>query len=126
MNKNQYEGETLKLSGAFKEIPLQCGIKDDNQKPTLSLLPSSLLLETGKVLTYGANKYAAHNWRQGIHQSRLISAALRHIVAFNEGENNDAESQLPHLAHAICELAFALEQQLNPVKYDPFDDRYTS
>ncbi len=118
--------DSLKLSKQYKEIPLKCGVKYDGEKPMLSLIPASLLIETGKVLTYGANKYAAHNWREGINQSRLISAALRHIIAFNEGEDNDSESGLHHLAHAICELSFALEQSLNPVRYDAYDDRYTS
>jgi hypothetical protein len=100
------------------------GTKNDIEKPALSLLPSSMLLEVGEVLTFGAEKYTAHNWRNGIHLSRLTSAALRHILAFNEGEDMDEESGLSHLAHAICNLAFALEQIKNPVKYDAYDDRY--
>lgn len=100
------------------------GQKFDSAKPDLSLIPSSMLIQVGHVLTYGANKYAAHNWRAGININRLIGAALRHIVAFNEGENTDSESKLPHLAHAICELAFALEQSLNPTRYARFDNRY--
>lgn len=100
------------------------GKKHDTDKPPLSLVPSSLLLEMAKVLAQGADKYGEHNWRQGIHMSRLISAAMRHILAFNEGEDLDKESGLPHLAHAACEIAFALEHNLNKVKYDGFDDRY--
>lgn len=103
------------------------GIKHDTdtgKKPILSLIPKSLLWEVGRVLSFGASKYAAHNWRKGINQSRLISAALRHITAFNEGEELDPESGLSHLAHAICCLSFALEQQLKPETYKEFDDRY--
>lgn len=102
----------------------EAGTKNDTEKPTLSLIPTSMLTEVGAVLTFGAEKYTAHNWRKGIALSRLTSAALRHILAFNEGENIDKESGLSHLAHAICNLAFALEQMKNPVRYDAFDDRY--
>jgi hypothetical protein len=100
------------------------GTKYDGEKPRLSLIPSSLFTEVGKVLTYGAKKYAAHNWRAGIDDDRLISAALRHIVAYNEGEDLDEESGLPHLAHAICELSFALEQMTKKDIYNEFDNRY--
>lgn len=108
----------------FEAITCQEGIKNDQDKPAISLLPTSMLMEVGQVLTFGAEKYEAHNWRKGIHLSRLMSASLRHILAFNEGENIDSESGLSHLAHAICNLAFALEQIKNPVRYDTYDDRY--
>ena len=108
----------------FEPVNPAQGVKHDTNKPSISLIPSSLLWEMAKVLDHGAEKYAPHNWRKGIHLSRLISAAMRHIIAFNEGENMDKDSGLPHLAHAACEIAFALEQMLQPIKYDAFDDRY--
>lgn len=98
------------------------GRKYDEGKLELALIPASLILEVGKVLTYGAKKYAPHNWKNGISQTRLISAALRHIVAYMENEVTDSESGLPHLAHAICELAFAMEQQLKHKQYAEFLD----
>lgn len=123
--KEHVTEEVLFVDGDRKSVPLKCGVKHDNEKPMLSLLPASLILEVGKVLTYGANKYEPHNWRKGISQARLISAALRHITAYNEGENVDKESHLHHLAHAICELSFAMDQNLHPDLYYRFDDRYT-
>lgn len=114
--------DILKPSGNMREIPLNGGMKYDGGKPELSLIPTSLILEVGKVLTYGAKKYAPNNWRKGIQQSRLISAALRHIIAYNDGEEYDLESGLPHLAHAICELSFAMEQHLHRKQYKQFLD----
>lgn len=63
----------------------------------------------GAVLTFGAKKYASHNWRKGLHQSRLLGAALRHVVAYLGGEDRDPESHLSHLYHASCCLMFASE-----------------
>ena len=37
---------------------------------------------------------------------RYFDAALRHLTAWQTGEQVDAESGLPHLAHAICCLLF--------------------
>lgn len=81
-------------------------IKFDQEKEPMDLLPYSALKGTSRVLAYGANKYARHNWRKGFDWSRLIAAAMRHLHAFNDGENVDPESELPHLDHAACMLMF--------------------
>jgi hypothetical protein len=87
---------------------LSSGLKYDGDKAPLQLLDGYALEQIAKVLAFGANKYAAHNWRGGIHMSRLIGAALRHINAYNSGEDLDPESGLSHLAHAGCCIVFAL------------------
>jgi len=89
------------------------GRKYDGDKPKLHLLPPKSMLEIGKVLTYGAEKYDAENWRKVPDlQNRYTSAALRHIFAHIEGEENDEETDLSHLAHAMCCLLFKLEDEL--------------
>lgn len=95
--------------------------KFDGEKPRADLLPSAPLLMIAEVLTFGAKKYAAHNWRAGFDQSRLIGAALRHLLAYNDGEDTDPESGLSHLAHLGCCVLFMLEQQ---AKGTGNDDRY--
>lgn len=85
------------------------GLKFDSGKPPMELLSREWLEGTAKVLAFGAEKYAAHNWRKGIQYSRLIGAALRHITAFMDGENVDPESGLSHLHHASCCLMFLSE-----------------
>lgn len=69
-------------------------------------VPRRMLNEVGKVLAYGANKYAARGWEKGIKFSRLFAAAMRHADANLRGEVNDPESGLPHEAHFYCNLAF--------------------
>jgi hypothetical protein len=58
------------------------------------------------ILGHGATKYSKHNWRHGLEYSRLVAATLRHVTAFNRGEDLDSESGLPHSAHAMCCLMF--------------------
>lgn len=97
------------------------GRKDDGGKPPLGLLPRYSLEQIAAVLGFGAEKYGAHNWREDIAVQRNLDAALRHIYAANEREDTDPESGLPHLAHAICCLMFAL----NTIHDHPeWDDRY--
>lgn len=97
------------------------GTKDDGEKIRVELISPMWLLGIAKVLTFGAKKYAAHNWRKGIEISRLIGAALRHILAFLMGEDIDPDSGLPHLHCASCELMFASELV---VTRPDLDDRY--
>ncbi len=97
------------------------GRKDDAEKPKVELLSARWLLGVGSVLSFGAKKYAAHNWRKGIARSRLLGAGLRHIFAYLGGEDNDAESGLSHLHHASCCLMFASE--LHETRPD-LDDRW--
>lgn len=93
------------------------GIKFDSNKPEMYLLPPLATLEVGKVLTYGAKKYSANNWRTlDSLQARYTSAAIRHILAEMAGEEVDEETSLSHLAHAICCLMFKLEDKLLDVQ----------
>ena len=82
------------------------GLKYDGEKPRMDLLDADHLENVAKVLTFGANKYAAHNWRKGINVSRLIAAAYRHLGAINRGEDIDPESGLDHAAHLGCCVQF--------------------
>lgn len=92
---------------ATTEVTAPNGLKYDAGKPPMTLLDRYALEQTALVLAYGAQKYARHNWRKGIEVSRLLDAAVRHIYASDE-EHLDAESGLPHLAHAMCCIMFAL------------------
>lgn len=97
------------------------GIKHDAGKAPLGLIPRSALNAEAMVMAFGAEKYSRDNWRSGIRWSRLIDAALRHITAYNDGEDTDEETGLSHLAHARCCLAFLIEYaQTHP----EMDDRH--
>lgn len=91
------------------EQVMSTGIKKDDGKPRLDLLSTIALTEIAKVMTFGAKKYDAHNWRGGFKYSRLIAAILRHVLAYNGGEKLDPETGISHLAHAGCGIMFLLE-----------------
>ena len=93
------------------------GIKYDSAKPKMNLLPPKAILEVAKVLTFGAEKYDAENWRKlDDLQNRYTAGALRHIFAHMDGEKLDPETNLSHLAHAMCCLLFKLEIELEDAK----------
>jgi hypothetical protein len=86
----------------------ESGIKHDGDKPRLDLIDPYATEQIAHVLSFGARKYAEHNWRGGIKMSRLLGAAMRHLMARLRGEKYDLESGLPHLAHLGCCVMFAL------------------
>lgn len=94
------------------------GTKFDSGKPRMDLLDSNFLEGVANVLGFGASKYAAHNWRNGIDYSRLVASAYRHLAAFNRGEDVDPESGLSHLHHLGCCIMFLSATDKK------FDDRY--
>lgn len=97
------------------------GKKNDDGKPSISLIPKEALWGMAKALTYGAKKYGRHNFREGISYSRLADACYRHLSAFIDGEDIDEESGNNHLYHALASLAmltFMFHNRKN------MDDRY--
>jgi len=84
------------------------GLKYDAGKVRMDLLDPYAIETLAAVLTFGAKKYAAWNWANGIPYSRLTAALLRHTFAFLKGEDNDPESGLPHIGHAMCCCMFLL------------------
>jgi hypothetical protein len=96
-------------------------LKFDTDKLPLNLLSTEAMNQTAAVLKFGAIKYAEHNWRKGFTWSRPLAAAMRHLTAFNDGEDKDPESGLSHLAHAACCIMFLLEFEKT---HPELDDRY--
>lgn len=80
------------------------GARFNSGKPDLSLIPLVTLEDEACVWMYGKAKYAAWNWAKGMPWSVPLACALRHLAAFQSGEDVDPESGQPHLAHAMCNL----------------------
>ena len=101
------------------------GMKFDGGKPRMDLLLDgcpNALLRIGEVLTFGAEKYAAHGWQTVPEApSRYKAALLRHLTAHAMGEVNDRESGLPHLSHAACCLLFMLELEQKDIRVQEDD-----
>jgi len=93
-------------------------LKYDESKRRYDLMPYDALEEVLKVLEFGANKYDDDQWLAGTTWSRYWSAAMRHLVAFWRGEDNDPESGLPHLAHATCCALFLLTYSIRKIGMD--------
>ncbi len=89
------------------------GIKYDTGKVDMGLLFREVpyaLEETSKALQMGSEKYGVGNWlKVEDGNSRYLSALVRHITAYYQGEAVDKESGLSHLAHAAVNAMFILD-----------------
>jgi len=81
-------------------------------------MPNALNHVAG-VLSYGAQKYRPHGWKE-VDPERYVDAAFRHDLKDAMGELYDDESGLLHLAHRACNSLFLLEMKLKELGYpDP-------
>lgn len=89
--------------------PPPAATKFDTSKPRFSLAPPHALTALIAVMEHGAAKYGEHNWKQGMNYTRCFDAAIRHLRAWQAGQDIDPESGLQHLAHAMANCAFIID-----------------
>lgn len=81
------------------------GIKHDQGKARLDLVPPEAVFAIGRVLTHGVAKYGERNWEKGMAWGRWIGAAQRHLMAWMAGEEIDRDSGLNHLDQVLTNVA---------------------
>jgi len=101
-------------------------VKYDKDKPKMSLLPPKALIGIAKIMTYGAGKYANYNYKlgEGLDWDRPFSACLRHLTAWNDGEDDDKETKLSHLYHAGCCIMMLIDLVDSEIGKDTRFDEY--
>jgi hypothetical protein len=81
-----------------------------SNKMPLHLWPETATVLGSLGLLEGALKYGRSNWRAvGIRASIYYDAARRHLNAWFEGEEQDPDSGLPHLAHLLACVAILVD-----------------
>lgn len=98
--------------------PKEEGRKDDGGKLPWHLIPWDAVRAIGRVLEFGAKKYAPRNWEKGMDWSRPYSALMRHMTAWWEREENDIETGMSHLWHAGCCIVFLVAYELRNIGKD--------
>ncbi len=81
-------------------------MKFDDDKLRYDLIPPEFLEGIAKVLTDGAKKYEADNWRKNKELWRYQAAAMRHFEAYRSGESVDPDSGSSHLHHVATNILF--------------------
>lgn len=58
-----------------------------------------------RVMEFGAKKYGDFNWMKGFPPEKTMDSLMRHyLLGVKSGEDFDAESGQPHLAHILWNL----------------------
>jgi hypothetical protein len=110
--------------GAPLEVLRAKALTYDDGKPPLSRVPWAAVYAMSRVQAYGHKKYKDFdNYRKGMEVTRNLSCALRHIAEYIDGHEIDPESGEPVLAHAMCRIAFVLQ---NLADGKAIDDRFVS
>ncbi len=94
------------------------GVKHDNEKLPLHLLPPDAVEAIAEILAFGRVKYGARNWERGMAWSRVYRAALGHLFAWWMRRGNDPETGKSHLWHAGCCILFLITYELRSVGID--------
>lgn len=83
------------------------------KKPaTWSVMPRWVMLQVGRVMSVGAAKYGAFNYRESsISASTYQDAIERHLALWFDGEDNDDETGVSHLASVIASCALLMDAQ---------------
>jgi len=81
-------------------------------KPALSTVSCPVLFEMGAAMTEGC-KYGRHNYRViGVRASVYYDAAMRHIMAWWEGQDTDPDSGLSHITKAMACLMILRDAEI--------------
>lgn len=100
------------LAGSVMVVDKGGGAKCDRGKPKISMVPLDAVAEIAKVMEFGATKYGVDNWKN-VDVVRYQDALLRHMMAIQNGEEFDVDSDLSHEAHLACNAIFILWKQLH-------------
>jgi hypothetical protein len=104
----------LKFSPALAELREQLTSNPKDKigltKVPLSLVPPVAIAHEALAMADGARKYGAYNWRKNkVRADIYVDAAMRHITAWNEGEERASDSKMHHLGHARACLGILLD-----------------
>lgn len=94
---------SIKDSGTRREF--ESGAVRDVQegKGRLDLLPACAILRVARHFEAGAKKYSDRNWEKGIPVHSFIDSALRHLMKYLDGQNDE-----DHLCAAAWNLLCAM------------------
>jgi hypothetical protein len=83
--------------------------KKQENKYDPSLTSYELIKAISDVRQYGIDKHGYRDEWFTTHPNEHFKSAMRHLIAAINGEEYDV-SGLPHIAHAVTNLAFELER----------------
>lgn len=94
------------------------GLRYDEGKNRLDLIPPEWEWELGRVLTEGAKKYADRNWELGMDYSKVVGPLRRHLNAYLRGERIDPTDGTYHAAKVAWNALVLMTYDLRKIGKD--------
>lgn len=92
-------GPRIEVGNGLKKPETGDGLKKDDGKLRMDLVPPLPLEKLAEVYTIGANKYSDNGWlKNPIPQNRVLAAMKRHLAAWEKGEDRDPVDGQLHMA----------------------------
>ncbi len=89
------------------------------KKPRLSLVSPAGIIYEALAMQNGGAKYGPYNFRDKKVQALIyIDAAMRHLLAWLDGEEVAADSGVPHLGHAKACIGILIDALENKCLLD--------
>lgn len=82
--------------------PKEGALRYDSNKLQLELISPIAMEGLAGILTFGAKKYAAHNWRKGMAWSRALGSLKRHLNEFEKGIDYDRDDNCEGCKNGSC------------------------
>lgn len=94
------------------------GFRYNKGKARMSLLPFDALYELASLFTESTKKYPARNWERGLSWSETQDSLLRHMTAWSNREDKDAESGFYHDVHILWNAIVLVTMRLRNIGTD--------
>lgn len=94
------------------------GFRYNKGKARMSLLPFDALYELASLFTESTKKYPARNWERGLSWSETQDSLLRHMTAWSNREDKDAESGFYHDVHILWNAIVLVTMRLRGIGKD--------
>jgi hypothetical protein len=82
------------------------------KKPAMSSVPPAALIHLMRAMADGRRKYGHMNWREkNVSSTIYYDAAMRHLMAWLDGQNTAEDSGVHHLGHVMACCAIILDAE---------------
>lgn len=106
--------------------PFQTGIKFDQGKLPMDLIPPEAITAMAVRLGIGVKKHAPRNWEKGLRSTQVYAALMRHLTDWASGididPDPDAEGST-HLEGVLINAAFLVALEKCGWQQGKLDDR---
>ena len=101
------------------------GVKNDEDKPDLTLIPYEVMAAMARGLMFGVQKYSRNNYTRGLSHTRLVASIQRHLAKWASGAtyDKDAEQRGWKLTHVDLAASGMAMIHCNVGRHPELDDR---